>query len=147
MKAKPVRRERVMSEINIAPFTDVVLVLLVIFMITTPLIMQPEIKVDLPAAKSAQSEVHKTVTVLLDPRGYIFIDEKKVESKDLADNIALKLKEDPEIPVVLKADRKVVYDNVVNAIDACKQGGARKFALAVELKKKTDSAGLQMVEG
>lgn len=139
MKLKPVRRERVMSEINIAPFTDVVLVLLIIFMITTPLIMQPEIKIDLPSAKSAQSQIHKTVTVLLDPRGYIFIDEKKVESKDLSDRIALKLKEDPETPVVLKADRKVLYDNVVNAIDACKQGGARKFALAVELTKKAEA--------
>ena len=127
-----------MSEINIAPFTAVVLVLLVIFMITTPLIMQPEIKVDLPSAKSAQSEVHKTVTVLLDPRGYIFVDEKKVEMKDLSALIAAKLKDGPETPVVLKADRKVVYDNVVNAIDACKQGGAKKFALAVELTKKIE---------
>lgn len=139
MKSKPVRRERVMSEINIAPFTDVVLVLLVIFMITTPLIMQPEIKIDLPSAKSAQSQIHKTVTVLLDPRGYIFIDEKKVDSKDLADHITLKMKENPETPVVLKADRNVLYDNVVNAIDACKQGGATKFALAVELTKKIEA--------
>ena len=56
------RREKIMSEINITPFTDVVLVLLIIFMIATPALLQPGIKVDLPRAKAAEANTDKNLT-------------------------------------------------------------------------------------
>ncbi|MHB9154475.1 MAG: ExbD/TolR family protein, partial [Endomicrobiales bacterium] len=122
-------------EINITPFTDVVLVLLIIFMVTTPLLLQPGIKVQLPRAKAAETDTDKTMNVLVDARGDIYLDKKKVALEELKREISLKLMHRPELAVVVKGDKDVRYDMVIQVIDAAKQAGVKKFALAVELQQ------------
>jgi len=130
---KGAKRGRITSEINITPFTDVVLVLLIIFMMTTPLLFQPEIKIKLPTAKKAETETDKTVNVMIDTLGAIYIDNTKVDLEGLKAVIASKVASRPDIPVIIKADKEVKYDVVMQTIDASKQAGAKVFALGVEI--------------
>lgn len=123
-----------MSEINITPFTDVVLVLLIIFMITTPLLLQPGIKVQLPKAKAAESETDKTLSVTIGSDGSIYLEGKPVSIAKLRRELELKLMNRPDLAIVVKGDREVKYDSVVKVIDAAKESGAKRFALAVEIQ-------------
>lgn len=131
---QPIKRGRVMSEINITPFTDVVLVLLIIFMITTPLLLQPGIKVQLPKAKAAESETDKTLSVTIGSDGSIYLEGKPVSIAKLRRELELKLMNRPDLAIVVKGDREVKYDSVVKVIDAAKESGAKRFALAVEIQ-------------
>jgi biopolymer transport protein ExbD len=125
-----------MSEINITPFTDVVLVLLIIFMIATPVILQPGIKVDLPKARAAEANTDKNITITIGQNGDVYLEDQRVEFARLRYEIAQRLKEKPAMAVIVKGDKEVRYETVVKVIDAAKQSGAKKFALGVEL---TDS--------
>lgn len=131
---QPIKRGRIMAEINITPFTDVVLVLLIIFMVTTPLLVQPGIKVKLPKAQAAETDTDKTLNILIDARGEIFLDKRKMGIEDLKRELSLRVMSKPDIAIVVKGDKDVKYDSVVRVIDAAKQSGAKKFALAVELQ-------------
>ncbi len=84
---KPIRRGKVMSEINITPFTDVVLVLLIIFMVSTPLLMQPGIKIKLPKTMHAAIQKNEQVTVVINEEGDIFLNDTKVQLENLASAI------------------------------------------------------------
>ena len=125
-----------MAEINITPFTDVVLVLLVIFMITTPLMLQPGIKLKLPNVKTAETDSGKSINIVVDAAGRIFLNDKPAQISELKSAIATRLTANPDIPVIVKADKEVKYDEVIKVIDAAKQAGAKRFSLGVELSGK-----------
>jgi biopolymer transport protein ExbD len=133
---KPLKRAKVMAEINITPFTDVVLVLLVIFMITTPLMLQPGIKLKLPNVKTAETDSGKSINIVVDAAGRIFLNDKPAQLAELKSAIATRLIANPDIPVIVKADKEVKYDEVIKVIDAAKQAGAKRFSLGVELNGK-----------
>jgi len=126
-----------MSEINITPFTDVVLVLLVIFMITTPLILQSGIKVQLPKASSAEAESARNVIVTIAPSGDIYIDKRRLSLAEFRSELEARLTNRPDSAVIIRGDKEVKYDAVIQVIDAAKQAGVKKFALSVEIKKST----------
>ena len=133
---KLIKREKLMAEINITPFTDVVLVLLIIFMITTPMLLQSGIKVNLPEASRAENDLGKNITVLITRGGDIFVGDKRTDFENLKTMLAARLSADPDLPVVIKGDKEIKYDNVIKVIDSAKESGAKKFALAVEIEQK-----------
>lgn len=128
------KRRKISSEINITPFTDVVLVLLIIFMITTPLIIQTGIKVKLPDVIKAETEDNENITIMVDSKGNIFINDKKYAADELKNKLTAILLSQPYKTVIIKADKEIKYDTVINVIDIAKQSGAKKFTLGVELK-------------
>ena len=132
---RQIKRGRITSEINITPFTDVVLVLLVIFMVTTPLMVHPGIKVKLPNASKADMEEGKNIVLVIDSKGSVFMNDRKVEINDLKERLTASIANSPDSSVIVKADKEVKYDSVIKVIDAAKESGAKKFALGVELKK------------
>src|SRR3989338_9959023 len=100
------RKQRPIAEINITPFTDVILVLLVIFMITTPLILQSSIKVNLPNAKSAKaSDSTNKIDIVINKKGSIYLDNKAVTKEELKEKIGMMRKNKPDIAVVLLSDK------------------------------------------
>jgi biopolymer transport protein ExbD len=125
-----------MAEINITPFTDVVLVLLVIFMITTPLMLQPGIKLKLPKVKTAETDSGKSINIMIDAAGRIFVNDKIAQLSEVKPAVSTRLTANPDIPVIVKADKEVKYDAVIQVIDAAKQAGAKRFSLGVELGGK-----------
>lgn len=115
------RKQRIVSEINITPFTDVILVLLVIFMITTPLLSQSTLKVKLPEAKSAQpmdSGNQTKVYVTINNEGMLYLDNQVITRKELKEKLDVVQKKNPDIGVVLRADKSARFKDVVEVLDA-----------------------------
>src|SRR3989304_4808348 len=108
MPAYRFRRKRLMSEINVVPYIDVMLVLLVIFMITAPLLSQG-VKVDLPRAASRPVDVQdrETLVVTVDREGRYFLDDKRLLPDELVKKVAFTLRFRPQTPVLVRGDRRV----------------------------------------
>ncbi len=125
---------KLVAEINITPFTDVILVLLIIFMIATPFIYQSSTKVQLPKA-SASQETSKDVVVVINAQGEVFLDDAKVALDSLKYKLSRKVKEKPNLSVIINGDRNVRYDSVIGVIDILNQLGIKSAGLGIELKK------------
>jgi biopolymer transport protein ExbD len=126
-------KRKVVADINITPFTDVVLVLLIIFMITTPMLSQHSLKINLPKAQNAeQTEETKNIEISIDKDGLIYLDGLQLHFQYVEEAIQGALKKHPERAVVVKGDKDIKYDLVVQVIDKAKKAGATKFALALE---------------
>jgi biopolymer transport protein ExbD len=132
---KPIKRGRVMTEINITPFTDVVLVLLIIFMITTPLFVQSGIKIKLPNANSTENESGKNIVITIAPDGATQLNNRLVEENTLQEELTAQLTSHPNAAVIINADKSVQYDRVVRILDLSKKAGARRLALGVEYRQ------------
>jgi len=130
---KPIRRGKVMSEINITPFTDVVLVLLIIFMISTPLLMHPGIKIKLPKTAHAETQKNEQVTVIIDKEGAIFLNGTKVQLENLASAIKSGLSTATSKTVVIKADERVYFGLAVKVMDIAKNANAAGLVIATKL--------------
>jgi len=125
-------RTKIMSEINITPLTDVVLVLLVIFMVTTPLMMQEAFKIKLPTALTAEPQPEQTTTITVTPDNIIRLNNAQVSIQDLKGLLASRMASSPDKTVVIKADKSVLHGLVVNILDISKEAGALKLAIATE---------------
>ncbi len=129
-----------MAEINITPFTDVILVLLIIFMIMTPLLSQAQtkqIKVNLPSAKHAQAEPNKgeVVDITLSSEGPMYLDGAIVTLKDLEANLDIRKKNNPQLAVLVRVDRLVAFKNVVRVLDVLNGLGIERLRIATEEEK------------
>ncbi len=125
-------RERPKAEINIVPFTDVLLVLLVIFMVTTPLIIQGQIQVKLPKASSGAKAESKPVTLTLTAAGKLYLNDAEVSFQDLQPLLNESLKNRDDKTVVINADAASAHGKVVELLDAAKNAGATRLAIATE---------------
>jgi biopolymer transport protein TolR len=136
------KSRRPMSEINVVPYIDVMLVLLVIFMITAPLLTQG-VKVDLPQADSEplSAEMDDPVVVSVNASGELFIDvgegkDTPVDSETLVTRIAAVLAYKPKTPIMVKGDRNVDYGQVVKAMVLIQQAGAPNVGLITETPER-----------
>jgi biopolymer transport protein TolR len=131
-------RRRLMSEINVVPYIDVMLVLLVIFMITAPLITQG-VKIDLPQAPSEvlPPTENEPVIVTVDDAGRVFIDfgedpDKPVSEQILVTRIAALKKYRPQADVLVEGDRSVDYGRVVRVMALLQQAGVASVGLITQ---------------
>ena len=121
-----------MSEINVTPLVDVMLVLLVIFLITAPL-MGSALRLDLPATEAASSPAPiNSLSLILDPQGLIFIDDKPVALEALPAVLAMQASTDASVEVQLRADQSVPYGRVAEVMGLLQKAGLTKVALAVQ---------------
>ena len=121
-----------MSEINVTPFVDVMLVLLVIFLISAPL-MGTALRLDLPSAEVPATPVASAMLRLdIDPQGDVFIDDKPVALEALPAVLALQASVDPSVEVQLRADQTVSYGRVAEVMALLQKAGLAKVALAVQ---------------
>jgi biopolymer transport protein TolR len=137
--ATPLQKRKLMGEINVVPYIDVMLVLLVIFMVTAPLLTQG-VKVELPKAGAepiADVPDHPPVIVSVDASGNLYIntgdDEEAPKSgKEIAAQVGAILRNRPDTPILVKADRSVPYGNVVGAMVVLQQGGAESIGFVTD---------------
>lgn len=124
---------KIVAEINVTPLTDVFLVLLIIFMITTSAMLKPAADVDLPKAATSEEET-QGVTVTMTPSREIFVNERPVAGDDgtVASVLRDALARSKEKVVILAGDRQVVLGEVVRVLGLAKEAGATGFALASE---------------
>jgi biopolymer transport protein ExbD len=121
----------VVAEINITPLTDVFLVLLIIFMVTTSVIQNQGKNIDLPGAKVSDA-TPTGVTVTVSPEGEILVNDEPTPESRLYEVLAAKLKDTREKIVILRGDKKVLLGQAVNILDLAQQAGATGIALATK---------------
>ncbi len=127
------------ADINVTPMADIMLVLLIIFMITTPL-LQTGITVNLPKAKNPldapEADSKDAVIVALNREGRIYLAKTAVSESELLDALAKKFS-GGEInkTIFLKADSAVAYGRVVQIVDSCRRAGVEKIGLMAEKEK------------
>lgn len=128
----------VFSEINITPLTDVFLVLLIIFMVSSSAINSAGVKVNLPksgAASSATSE--KGITVSIDAKGLVFVGSDQVALENLEEALRAKLGSAENKSVVLAGDSEVLLGLALQVMNIAKKAGAEKFGIATKGKAET----------
>ena len=123
-----------MAEINITPFTDVVLVLLIIFMIATPFIYQSSMNVQLPQASKSE-ETTRDMIVTINSRGELFLDNTKMDLNTLKTKLSAAVRSKPNASVIINGDKNVRYDSVIQVMDVLTRAGVKNPALGIELKK------------
>jgi biopolymer transport protein TolR len=128
------RKPKIMAEINITPFTDVVLVLLIIFMIATPFIYQSSMNVQLPQASKSE-ETTRDLIVTINGRGEIFLDHTKMDLNALKAKLSSAVRSKPNTSVIINGDKNVRYDSVIQVMDVLTQAGVKNPGLGIELKK------------
>ena len=131
---------RIMAEINMIPFIDVSLVLLIIFMIMTPFLVRSQLKLILPKSRSAEEDVqrHQPLKVQVDKQGMAYLDGRPVAADMLEGRLRQAMVDVKKQPLVIEADKDVAFQYVVAVMDAAKAIGASK--LAVSVKKTGDAA-------
>jgi biopolymer transport protein TolR len=133
---KKAGRRRPMAEINVVPYIDVTLVLLIIFMVTTPM-LQSGVEVDLPRAQAAmidQKEDTPPLVISIQKSGNYFIkigteDDEPIEKEQIFPRVEAVLKNKPETQVLINADKDVDYGTVVVAMNALKSAGVPSVGL------------------
>ena len=120
------------SAINVTPFVDIVLVLLIILMVTSVQIVKASLKVDLPSAASGGSSVESTLNLVIDKEGSWELDGKPIDEAGLSDFVRREIKSNPKLQAVIAADRSIEYEQVIRAIDAVKSAGIKSFALNIQ---------------
>src|SRR5512139_1848529 len=128
------RDAKLMAEINITPFTDVVLVLLIIFMIATPFIYQSSTRVELPKASISQ-ENPRDIIITINARGEVFLDDSKMDLDVLKYKLTAMMRAKPEAFVIINGDKNVRYDSVIQVMDVLTRSGVKNPGLGIELKK------------
>ncbi len=122
------------SEINVTPFVDVVLVLLVIFMVTAPMLVREQMNVNLPKASSGEKSAAKSVSIVIDKTGTVLLMEKPVPMESLGDEIKKLLAESPDAQAVISADEESRHGDVVKVMDILKGAGLSRFAIQIDRK-------------
>ena len=132
------RRRRMLAEINVVPSIDVMLVLLVIFMVTAPMLMQG-VEVDLPDAEAApvKTQDAEPLIVSINDRGELFLnlganEKQALELATIRQRVAAVLRRTPDKPVLVWGDQKVAYGDVVVVMTALQEAGAPTVGLVTE---------------
>ena len=133
MKRK-MKKPKLMVEINITPFTDVVLVLLIIFMIATPFIYQSSMKVQLPQGSTSE-ETPRDIIITINAQGEVFLDDEKLNLDALKYKISKMTRSKSNTSVIINGDKNVKYDSVIQVMDVLTRAGVKNPGLGIEVKK------------
>ena len=139
--AQPRRRRRLMGEINVVPYIDVMLVLLIIFMITAPLLAEG-VKVELPKAGAQpippeMLKDSKPIVLTIDQAGQLFLnyggkDDEPIDAATVEARAAAVLRRAPETTVLVRGDYRVAYGEVVGAMTILQRAGASKVGFVTQ---------------
>jgi len=124
--------DEVMSEINMTPLVDVMLVLLIIFIITVP-VLTHSVKVDLPRADNTPNEIKpETVNLAVTEDGQIHWNETAVSMEELEQRLEVAAKHEPQPEIHLRGDRTVSYEHVIKTMAAVQKAGILKLGFVTD---------------
>ena len=124
------------NDINITPFVDVVLVLLVIFMVTAPMMIKSSMELKLPSAANTDEISNTAIGITILKSGNLMLNGSLISPNDLIDSIRINLKKNPNTQIIIIADKLASHGMVIELIDKVKDAGAMNFAFQVEKKKE-----------
>lgn len=139
MGAATSNRKGLVTDINVTPLVDIMLVLLIVFMLTSGAMVQQDrkdiVEVDLPTAASAVNKPTTPLSVVLDKSGNVFLDGKALSREQLKAAVKLKIADAPDTSAVLSADRRASHGTVVGIIDALRLLGVSDVALNTKVQE------------
>lgn len=128
-------QDEVMSEINMTPLVDIMLVLLIIFMITIP-VVQHAVKVELPRASSNRDKTpSENLQLTVNAQGQFFLGKQAVAADELENALRGKASKDPQPQLYILGDKKVPYEYVADAMTAAQRAGLLKIGFVTEGKR------------
>ena len=133
-KRKIYRDSALFSGINIVPFTDIILVLLIIFMISAPSLMYSSLGLKLPRAANEDPLIAKSLKLGLDKKGNIFIEGSQIEIEGLKTRLAKAKKKNPSLSVNLDADKNAKHGQVVLVLDLLRELKIEKIYIGTQKK-------------
>jgi len=126
--------DEVMNEINMTPLVDVMLVLLIIFIITVP-VMKHSVNIDLPRATNEQQVIKpETVRLSVDAEGSYYVNDSKITDEELAPRLKAAAAQNPQPDLHIRGDKSVRYERVAQAMAAAQQAGLHKIGFITEPK-------------
>ena len=130
------KRKKLMSDINVVPYIDVMLVLLVIFMITAPMLKEG-VTVELPqaAAKPVDIKDQETLVITMDDKSKLYLDDREMKRKDMIEKIMRTIKARPKTEVLIRGDRRIAYGEVVSLMAQLQKAGVDTVGLATEPRR------------
>ena len=132
---KKLKKNKIMSQINVTPFVDVMLVLLIVFMITAPL-LTVGVSVDLPKTKASQlNSKGDPIVVSIKKNGELFIQERKIDSLQLLPRLKAISSGNKNLRIYVRGDKNVPYGIVLDTIAKIKSSGFKKVALVAKLQE------------
>ena len=139
MGASTSNRKGMVTDINVTPLVDIMLVLLIVFMLTSGAIVQQDrkdiVEVDLPTAASAENKPATPLSVVLDKKGNVFLDGKELTREQLKTAVKQRLAGAPDTSAVLSADKSASHGTVVGVIDALRLLGVKDVALNTKVQE------------
>lgn len=121
-------------DINITPFVDIVLVLLIIFMISTPMLLYKGLKLDLPSTVNSEDISHVTLNLYVTREGHYYLDKNKIELSDFKKTFSQLLKSKTKLDAVISADKEVKHGRVIDLADALKSLGINQIGFNTQKK-------------
>jgi biopolymer transport protein ExbD len=122
------------ADINIVPFVDIILVVLIIFMVTAPVLLKPSINVNLPKAGSGDNTAPSELSVSITADGSVSLNGKPTDENGITNFSKDLVGKNPEVQAIISADKDVTHGRVVAIIDAIKGAGVKKFAITIDKK-------------
>ena len=121
------------AKFDLTPLIDVVFLLLIFFMLTTTFVnLENRVKVNLPSGDFASAESSENIIITITENNTIYFNGKLTDPLKLTENVAAKIKDEPEKIVVLEADQNVLHGKVIRVMDLIKKGGAERIAIAAQ---------------
>jgi len=134
-------RKKIHTHLNIAPLIDVVFLLLIFFMLTSHFVMQPGIKLTLPAAKTAKPEPEEDIIIFIDRDHNIYLNQMPVDLEVLPEVLSERLIESASKTVIIKSDEMVPMGLAVKIMDIAKQAEADGLVISTEVKEDAERQG------
>jgi biopolymer transport protein ExbD len=126
-------KKGMITEINVTPMVDVVLVLLVIMMVSATYIVSKSLKVELPKTANGADSVQSLAAVTIAKGGGVFYNQQPISESDLAGKLREAHTKNPDVNLIVSADKEVPHGQVVHVIDVARGEGIFKFAINVEV--------------
>ncbi len=134
------------SEINVTPMADIMLVLLIIFMITTPLIQQG-IQINMAAASNAaeapELDMEGVTTVTVTRESLVYVNSEPVPDEELVDQISKSRERAPDLPLFVRGDVAAPFGKIVDVVNKARDAGVERIGMVVERERSTSLAGGQ----
>ena len=123
-----------LSEINVVPLVDIILVVLIIFMVTAPMFMKPSINVNLPKAASGDQTQPGQLNISITSDGRLNLNGSFASEEVVGQKAKERVDANPEVQAVISADKDVAHGRVVGVMDIVKSAGVKKFAISIDKK-------------
>lgn len=131
-------RKRKRPEVEMAPLIDVVFLLLIFFLLSSPFIMQQGIRVKLPQATTSEAQPRRDILILIDAEERVFLNDRRVSEGRLKDSLRNLMSKDGIKTAIIKADEDVRHGLVVEVMDVAKQAGIQRLAIATRPREARD---------